>query len=77
MNPQLVEATRGGIVESAHRGALVVVDARGQVVHATGDTARPVFARSAVKVLQALPLVTSGAADAFVDLVDTYRLRLS
>ena len=65
MNPQLVEATRGGIVESAHRGALVVVDARGQVVHATGDTARPVFARSAVKVLQALPLVTSGAADAF------------
>jgi L-asparaginase II len=65
MNPQLVEATRGGIVESAHRGALAVVDAQGAVVHAIGDTARPVFARSAVKVLQALPLVTSGAADAF------------
>ena len=65
MNPQLVEATRGGIVESAHRGALAVVDARGAVVCAIGDIARPVFARSAVKVLQALPLVTSGAADAF------------
>jgi len=64
MNPILVEATRGGIVESAHRGALAVVDARGAVVHAIGDIARPVFARSAVKVLQALPLVTSGAADA-------------
>ena len=64
MNPSLVEATRGGIVESAHRGALAVVDARGASVHALGDTARPVFARSAVKVLQALPLVTSGAADA-------------
>ena len=65
MNPQLVEATRGGIVESAHRGALVVVDAHGKPVCAIGDTERPVFARSAVKVLQALPLVTSGAADAF------------
>lgn len=65
MNPILVEATRGGIVESAHRGALAIVDARGATVRALGDTARPVFARSAVKVLQALPLVTSGAADAF------------
>lgn len=65
MNPILVEATRGGIVESAHRGALAVVDAGGAAVCTIGDTARPVFARSAVKVLQALPLVTSGAADAF------------
>src|SRR6185503_16106079 len=65
MNPVLVEATRGGIVESAHRGALAVVDARGAAVCTIGDITHPVFARSAVKVLQALPLVTSGAADAF------------
>jgi len=65
MNPLLVEATRGGIVESAHRGSLAIVDAHGTTAHALGDTARPVFARSAVKALQALPLVTSGAADAF------------
>ena len=52
-------------MESAHRGALAVVDAHGKPVCAIGDTARPVFARSAVKVLQALPLVASGAADAF------------
>jgi L-asparaginase II len=65
MNPQLVEATRGGIVESAHNGALVVVDTHGALVCAVGDTRRPVFARSAVKALQALPLVTSGAADTF------------
>lgn len=64
MNPTLVEATRGGIVESAHRGALAVVDAQGKPVCTVGDIARPVFARSAVKVLQALPLVASGAADA-------------
>ncbi len=63
MNPVLVEALRGHIVESAHRGALAVVDPDGTCVLALGDIDRPVFPRSAVKVLQALPLVASGAAD--------------
>jgi L-asparaginase II len=62
-NPILVEALRGGIVESAHRGALAIVDADGTLHSALGDIDRPIFARSAVKVLQALPLVESGAAD--------------
>ena len=62
-NPILAEALRGGIVESFHRGALAVVDAGGSVHSAFGDIERPIFARSAVKVLQALPLVASGAAD--------------
>lgn len=64
-NPVLVEAMRGGIVESAHRGAVAVVDADGALVGAAGDIARPIFPRSAVKILQALPLVESGAADAW------------
>ena len=64
MNPILVEAWRGNSVESAHRGAVAVVDADGGIVLALGDTQRPIFPRSAVKVLQALPLVASGAADA-------------
>ena len=63
MNPILVEAMRGGIRESAHRGAIAVVDADGTPVASLGDIERPVFPRSAVKVLQALPLVASGAAD--------------
>jgi L-asparaginase II len=63
MNPILVEALRGESVESEHRGALAVVDAEGARVVAIGDIDRPVFPRSAVKVLQALPLVASGAAD--------------
>jgi L-asparaginase II len=63
-HPILVEALRGGVVESFHRGAFAVVDAAGALVHAQGDVDRPVFPRSAVKVLQALPLVASGAADA-------------
>ena len=62
-NPVLAEALRGGIVESMHRGAYAVVDADGAVFSQMGDIQRPVFPRSAVKVLQALPLVESGAAD--------------
>lgn len=63
-NPVLVQAWRGGIVESAHRGAYAVVDAAGTLHSALGDIDRPIFPRSAVKVLQALPLVASGAAAA-------------
>jgi L-asparaginase II len=64
-NPALVEVTRGAVVESAHRGAVSVFDADGKPVWEIGDTARPVFPRSAVKAIQALPLVESGAADAY------------
>ncbi|MBA4178179.1 MAG: asparaginase [Leptothrix sp. (in: Bacteria)] len=62
-HPILVEALRGGIVESLHRGAVAVVDADGGVHTALGDIDRPIFPRSASKVLQALPLVESGAAE--------------
>lgn len=64
-NPILAEALRGGITESFHRGAYAVVDAAGTLVAQAGDIDRPVFPRSAVKVLQALPLVESGAAERF------------
>ncbi|MGZ5747156.1 MAG: asparaginase [Caldimonas sp.] len=63
LNPILVEAMRGGVPESVHRGAVAVVDADGALVASIGDVERPIFPRSAVKVLQALPLVESGAAD--------------
>ena len=62
-NPILVEALRGDTRESAHRGALAVFDADGHRVVAIGDIETPIFPRSAVKVLQAIPLVESGAAD--------------
>ncbi|MDN3920816.1 asparaginase [Roseateles violae] len=62
-NPVLVEVLRGGHVESRHSGALAIVDADGGLVCALGDIARPIFPRSAVKALQALPLVESGAAE--------------
>jgi L-asparaginase II len=61
--PVLIEVTRGGMVESRHRGSFAVVDSAGRVVHAAGRIDTPVYARSAIKPLQALPLVESGAAD--------------
>ncbi|MBM2711199.1 asparaginase [Mesorhizobium caraganae] len=64
-NPVLVEVLRGAIVESAHRGAVAVFDGDGKPVWEIGDTAKPVFPRSAVKAIQALPLVETGTADAY------------
>jgi L-asparaginase II len=64
-NPILVEILRGGVVESRHRGAVSVFDGDGIEVLSIGDVGRPVFPRSAIKLIQALPLIESGAADAF------------
>lgn len=61
----LVVLTRGGLVEGVHRGRLVVCDASGTVLEAVGDSEAPVYLRSAAKPFQAMPLVLSGAADAF------------
>jgi L-asparaginase II len=60
----LVEVVRGPIVESVHAGHAVIADASGGIVAAWGDTGAVILPRSSVKMLQALPLVESGAADA-------------
>ncbi|GAB3355176.1 asparaginase [Modestobacter lapidis] len=63
-NPVLVEAWRAGlgtdVLESVHRGALVVVDADGQQTFATGDVVRPVLPRSSNKPVQATALLAAG-----------------
>jgi len=64
-DPILVEVLRGAMVESRHRGAIAIVDAAGRIVRSWGDIERPIYARSAIKPLQALPLVESGAADRY------------
>lgn len=61
-NPILVQALRGPTVESFHRGAVAVVDDQGRLVWSCGQIEHPIFPRSAVKLLQALPLVAGGAA---------------
>src|SRR5262249_20258305 len=64
-NPVLVRLRGGSAVESQPRGAWVLTDSGGRVIEAAGDWARPVFVRSSIKCLQALPLLEIGAADRF------------
>jgi L-asparaginase II len=63
--PVGIHVLRGGRVESRHRVSYAVADASGALRHAGGASDRPVFPRSAVKPLQALVLLESGAAERF------------
>lgn len=63
--PLVVEVTRGTMVESVHRVIAAVTDAAGKPVVSWGDIDRLVYGRSAIKPIQALPVLESGAADAF------------
>lgn len=65
MNPVMVEETRGRHTESYHRGRAVVVDSLGNIIRSWGNIYEATFGRSALKFIQALPLLESGAADAF------------
>lgn len=56
---------RGGAVESSHNGHIAVVDAQGNLLYSYGDPFRQTFARSAMKPLQAIPVVETGAAQRF------------
>jgi L-asparaginase II len=62
-NPLLIEITRGDVAESVHRGAFIVANDQHELVASGGDVDQPIYPRSAVKPLQALPLIESGAAD--------------
>ena len=64
-NPILVEVHRGPQIESRHSGAFAVCRPDGSVVASGGDIDAPILPRSAVKAIQALPLVESGAARAY------------
>ena len=64
-NPVLIEVTRGPLVESWHRGSVAVAAPSGALALALGDVSSPVYPRSAIKALQALPLIETGAADRF------------
>ncbi len=63
--PVAILVLRGERVESRHRVSYVVADAAGRRRHGAGDLDRPIFPRSAVKPLQALVLLESGAAERF------------
>lgn len=61
----LVEVRRGPIIESRHRGHVVAVDANNRIVAYLGTPEAVTYLRSSAKPFQAIPLITSGAADRF------------
>jgi L-asparaginase II len=60
----MAEIWRGPLLESRHLGHAVICDDTGQIVDAWGDPDKVIYPRSSSKMIQALPLVASGAADA-------------
>lgn len=62
-NPVLVEITRGGVLESFHRGVVCVVDKHRKIVFGLGNVMQVCYPRSALKFFQHIPLITSGAYD--------------
>ena len=61
--PVLVEVQRGETVESRHRGHVVEVNAKGEVIRAVGAPGTEVMLRSTVKPFGVVALIESGAAD--------------
>jgi L-asparaginase II len=61
----MIELWRGGMLESVHAGHAVICDERGNVIEAWGDPEAVIFPRSSCKMIQALPLIESGAAEAY------------
>ncbi len=58
----MAEVWRGPLLESLHLGHAVVCDAKGQIVRSWGDPDAVIYPRSSAKMIQALPLMSSGAA---------------
>jgi L-asparaginase II len=61
----IAKVTRGGTLESVHRGTLIVMTGDGKKVAEIGDSSAVTFWRSAAKAVQAIPFLTSGAADEY------------
>ncbi|HQU83170.1 MAG TPA: asparaginase [Pyrinomonadaceae bacterium] len=61
----LAKVIRGETVESVHRGHLLIVDGLGNEIFNVGDAETVCFIRSSAKPFQAIPFLTSGAAERF------------
>lgn len=58
----MAEVWRGPLLESLHLGDAAICDAQGQIRMAWGNPGKIILPRSSCKMLQALPLIESGAA---------------
>jgi L-asparaginase II len=61
MPEPLVAVTRGDLIESVHRGHIVVTDESGSIIFCLGDPSFNLCLRSCAKPLQALPVIATGA----------------
>lgn len=61
----MVEIWRGPIPESLHMGQALICGPGGEIIEAWGDPETQILPRSACKMIQALPLIESGAADRY------------
>ena len=61
----LAVSWRGPVAEAEHYGHLAVCDTDGRLLASLGDAEKPTVLRSSAKPLQALAVVTSGAARQF------------
>lgn len=63
----MVELWRGGRLESQHLGHAVICDETGRVVESWGNPDALIYPRSSCKMIQALPLLESGAGAGLTD----------
>jgi L-asparaginase II len=56
---------RGGRIDALHHGSIAVADASGALIFQRNDPHYPAYLRSSSKMIQALPVILSGAADRF------------
>lgn len=61
----LAVTRRGGRIEATHYGSIVITDPNGGILFSIGDADLPTYVRSSNKMIQALPVVRSGAADKY------------
>lgn len=65
MAEAVVEVSRGDLIESRHRVHIAVVDGKGRLRAHAGDPSLVAYARSAIKPMQAAPLIEDGVAERF------------
>lgn len=58
----MVNVYRGDLIESIHQGDITVVSDKGDILFEFGDSKKLTYWRSSAKPVQALPVISSGAA---------------
>lgn len=64
-SPLVVRLLREGITESIHYCDVAVADHRGRIIAGAGDHHHAIFARSCLKPIQAIPVLSTGALERF------------